>query len=94
MAILPCLFPYGQGAEVPQSFEDLLKSIESSDSSPQILNGKPCPGVADALRALEKNDFNSFFGQDNKFGAAKSVFQKKNFANIVKELPYLDNMLV
>ena len=94
MATLPCVFPYGQGAEVPQSFEDLLKSIDSSDGSPQILNGKPCPGVADALRALEKNDFNSFFGQDNGYGAAKGLFHVKNFKNIVNKPPYLDNMLV
>ena len=38
--------------------------------------------------------FNSFFGQDNKFGTARSVFQKKHFANIVNKPPFLVNMLV
>ena len=94
MATLPCAFPYGQGAVLPQSFDDLLKSIKSSDNLPPILNGKPAPGVADALRALKKNDFNSFFGQDNQFGAAKNVFHKKNFGNIVNKPPFLVNMLV
>ena len=28
MATLPCAFPHGQGAVVPQSFDELLNSIE------------------------------------------------------------------
>ena len=94
MTALPCAFPYRQDAVVPQSFDDLLKSIKSSDNLPPILNGKPAPGVADALRVLKKNDFNSFVSQGNKFGAAKNVFHRKNFGNIVNKPPFLDNILV
>ena len=94
MATFPCAFPYGQGAVVSQLFDDLLNSIKSADNSPLILNGKQAPGVADALRALKKNDSNSFFGQDNSFGAAKKEFHVKNFKDIVSKPPFLANMLV
>ena len=32
IATLPCVFPYGQGAVVPQSFDKLLNSIEAADN--------------------------------------------------------------
>ena len=46
------------------------------------------------FEGVTKNDFNSFFGQDNKYGALKNVFHVKNFKDIVNKPPYLDNMLV
>ena len=63
MVTLPRAFPYSQGTVVSQPFDELLNSIESAVNKPPILNGKPTPGVADALRALKKNEFNSFFWQ-------------------------------
>ena len=53
MIALPLAIPFGQGAVVPQSFEELLDSIEAVDNRPPILNGKPAPGFADVLRALK-----------------------------------------
>ena len=92
MATLPCAISYGSGAEVPQSFDDLLTSNESSDDLPPILNGKPAPGVADTLRALKRNEFNSFFGTDNSYGATKSLFHKKKFRDIVSKAPFVSNI--
>ena len=66
MVALPLLILFGQGAFVPQSFKELLNSIEAADDKPPILNGKPAPGFVDALRALQKNKFHSFFWQDKK----------------------------
>ena len=69
MAPLPRAIPFGQGAAVPQSFDELLNSVESAIAKPTILNGEPAPGLADALRALKKNEFYSFFGKSKKYGA-------------------------
>ena len=68
MAALPIVLPFGQGAVVPQSFDELLDSIEAADDQPPIVNGKPAPGLADALKALKKNEFHSFFGSKNTYG--------------------------
>ena len=76
MAALPLAIPFGQGAVVPQSFDELLDSIEAANDRPPILNGKPAPGLADALRALKKNEFHSFFGTKNKYGMEKTPFHK------------------
>lgn len=62
MVAFSCGIPYGSGAAVLESFDDLTIVIDSPDDSPSILNGKPAPGIADTLRALEKNEFNSFYG--------------------------------
>ena len=85
IATLSCEIPYGSGAEVPQSFDDFLESNESSDNLPQILNSKPAPGVADALRALKRNEFNSYFSQNDKYGATNSLFHKKKFRDKVSK---------
>ena len=77
MAALPIVFPFGQGAVVPQSFDKFLNSIEAADGRPQILNGQPAPGLADALRARRHNEFHSFFGSKNKYGMAEKTFQQK-----------------
>ena len=77
MATLPSAIPFGQGAIVPQSFDELLISIESEIAKPTILNGEPTPGIADALRALKKNEFNFFFGKSKKYGAEKNLFHKE-----------------
>ena len=74
MVALPRGFPFGQGAVVPQSFEELINSIESADDKPPILNGIPAPGLADALRALKKNEYHSFFGKSKLYGADKKRF--------------------
>ena len=84
MTTFSCAFPFGQGAVVPQSFDELLNSIESVDNKQPILNGKPAPGVADALRALKNYDFNS----------SKNMFHKEQFKKIVAKPPFFTNMLV
>ena len=76
MTAFPRGFPFGQGAVVPQSFEEMLDLIESDN--PTILNGTPAPGLADAMRALEKNEYHSFFGKPttktpNLYGMEKSL---------------------
>ena len=59
---------------MPQSFNKLLNYIESAIAKPSILNDKPAPGLADALRALKMNEFNSFFGKLKKYWAKKNLF--------------------
>ena len=94
MATLPRAFPYGQGAVVSQSFDKLLNSIESALNKPPILNSKPAPGVADALRVLKKNEFFFFFCMAKKYGADKTMFYKENFKKVVAKPPFCTNMLV
>ena len=94
MATLPNAISYGQGALGPQSFDKVLNSIESAIEKPTILNSKPVPGVANALRALKKNDFNSFFGKAKKYGTDKTLFHKENFKKVVAKPPFYTNMLV
>ena len=93
MAALPIVFPFGQGAVVPQSFDKLLNSIKAADGRPQILNCQPAPGLADALRALRHNEFRSFFGLKNKYGMAEKHFDKK-FQKFVEEPHVYTNMMV
>ena len=93
MATLPRAILFGQGAVVPQSFDELLNSVESAIAKPLILNGKPLPGVADALRALKKNEFHSFFGKSKKYGADKNVFHK-DFKKLIEKPPFYPNMMV
>ena len=69
MTVFPHGFPFGQGAEVPRSFEEQLDLIELG--KPMILNGTPVPGLAAALRALQKNEFHSFYGKPNLYGMTK-----------------------
>ena len=69
MIALSHAIPFGQGAVVPQSFYELLNSIEAADNKPPILNGKLALGLADALRALQKNEYFSFFGKWKLNGA-------------------------
>ena len=57
MTLWPLGIPFGQGAVVPQDFDELIASIEVTDDRPQFFNGKPAPGVAAALKALKKNEF-------------------------------------
>ena len=76
MTALPLAIPFGQGAVVPHDFDELIASIEAPDNRPQILNGKPAPGLANALRALRKNEFHSFYGTKNKFGMDKNISTK------------------
>ena len=66
MATLPHAIPYSQGVIVSQSFHELLNIVDSVIAKPTILNGKLAPGVADALRALKKNEVHSFFWQVEK----------------------------
>ena len=93
MAALPILFPFGQGAIVPQSFDKMLNSIKAADGRPQIFNGQPAPGLADALRTLRHNEFNSFFGSKNKYGMAEKHFDNK-FQKFVKKPYVYTNMMV
>ena len=79
---------------MPQSFDELLNSIESAIKKTTILNGKPVPSVADALRALKKNEFNSFFGKSKKYGADKNLFHKEYFKKVVAKILFYTNMLV
>ena len=76
MTAWPIAIPFGQGAVVPHNFDALIASIEAADDRPQILNGKPAPGVVDALKALKKNGFHSYYGTKNKFGMEKKHFSK------------------
>ena len=78
MVALSLAIPFRQGVVVPQSFEELLDSIGAADDLPPILNGKPAPGFTDALRALKKNEFHSFFGSKNKYGIAEKHFDKNS----------------
>ena len=93
MATLPLVIPFGQGAVVPQSFYELIDSIEAADDRPQILNGKPAPGLADALKALKKNEFHSFFGTKNKYGMEEKYFHK-DFKKIAEKPLVYNNMMV
>ena len=93
MATLPRAIPFGQRAVVPQSFDELLDSIEAADDRPPILNGKPAPGLADALRALKKNEFHSFFGTKNKYGMEGKHFNKDFRKQAAKPHVY-NNMMV
>ena len=70
MATLPRVILFGQGAVMTESFDELLSSVESTIAKPTILNGKPVPGLADALRALKKNPF--LFVKSKKYGAKKN----------------------
>ena len=84
-------FPFGQGAVVPQSFVELLDLIESE--KPTILNGIPAPGVADATRALQNNEYHSFFGKPKLYGMEKKDFHK-SFQKQAKEPTFYHNMMV
>ena len=64
----------------------------SSAEVPQSF-GKTAPGVADAFRALEKNEFNSFFDTENKYSCTKRVF-KKAFRAIVSKATFDSNMMI
>ena len=77
MAALLIAIPFGQGAVVPQSLNELLDAIEASVGQPQILNGQPAPDLADALRALRQNEFHSFFGSKNTYGMEEKYFCKE-----------------
>ena len=66
MTAWPITIPFGQGAVVPHDFDELIASIEAPDDRPQILNGKPAPGLADALKALKKTGFHSYYSTKNK----------------------------
>ena len=59
MVAFPYVIPYRSSTVVPELFDTLITAVKSPDDSPSILNSKPAQGVADALRALEKNEFNS-----------------------------------
>ena len=83
--------PFGQGAEVPQSFEEMLDLIETE--KPTILNSTPVPGLADALRALQKNEYYSFFGKPNMYGMTKGKFLKE-FQNKAKATTFYNDMMV
>ena len=76
MTAWPIAIPFGQGAVMPHDFDKLIVSIEAADNCPQFLNDKPAPGVADALKALKKNGFHSYFGTKNKFGMEKIISAK------------------
>ena len=78
MTALPIAIPFGQGAVVPQSFDELVNSIEVVDGRPQILNGQPAPGLVEALKALRQNEFYSFFGSKNKYGMEEKKSTKKS----------------
>ena len=93
MVALPLAIPFGQGAVVLQSFDKLLDSIEAADDQPPILNGKPALGLEDALRALKKNEFHSFFGTKNKYGMEEKHFHK-DFQKIAVEPHVYNNMMV
>ena len=93
MATLPSAIPFGQGAVVPPSFVKLLNSVESAIAKPTILNGKPAPGLADALRTLKKNELYSFFGKSKKYGDDKNDFYK-DFKKLVAKPPFYTNMMV
>ena len=83
---------FGQRAVVP-SFEEFLNSIKAAGKKPLILNGKLAPGLADSLRALQKNEYHSFFGKTKKYGMDKKDFYK-DFKKLA-EKPYVyTNMLV
>ena len=77
MAALPLAIPFGQGAVVPQSLDKLLDSIKASDGQPQILNGQPAPGLADALRALRQNEFHSFFWLEEHVWDGRKIFPQR-----------------
>ena len=78
MAALLIVFPLGQGTVVPQSFNELLNSIEAADGRPQILNGQPAPALGDTLRAPRQNEFHFFFGSKNKYEMAEKHFDKNS----------------
>ena len=94
MLTIPCAISYGSGAEVQHSLDDLTTSIKSPDGLPSVLNGKPAPGIADAWKALQKNEFNSFYGTDNNYGATKGIFHKKKFSAKVTKAPFVTSMMV
>ena len=77
---------------MPHDFDALIASIEAADDCPQILNGKPAPGVADALKALKKNRFHSYYGTKNKFGMEKKHFSK-DFKKVADKPHVYNNML-
>ena len=91
MTVFPRGFPFGQGAKVPQSFEEQLDLIESE--KPMIPNGTPVPGLADALRALQRNEYYSFFGKPKLYGMTKGKFHK-DFQKVAKETTFYDDMMV
>ena len=93
MAALLRAIPFGQGAVVPQSFDELLNTVEPAIARPTILNGKPAPGLADALRALKKNEYYSFFGKSKLYGANKNDFHK-DFKKLAAKPPFYTNMMV
>ena len=76
MTAWPIGIPFGQGAVVPHDFDNLIASMGAADNRPQFFNGKPAPGVADALKVLKKNEFHSFYGTKNKFGMDKIISAK------------------
>ena len=76
MVVLPRAILFGQEAVVPQSFNKLLSSIGAVDNKPPILNGKLALDLADALRALQKNEYYSFFGKSKLYGSDKKDFHK------------------
>ena len=91
MTAFPRGIPFGQGAEVPQSFKELLDLIKTE--KPTILNSTPVPGLADALRALQKNEYYSFFGKPNLYGMTKGKFLKE-FQNKAKAITFCGDMMV
>ena len=91
MAVFPRGFQFGQGAVVPQSFAKLLDLIESD--TPTILNGIPAPGLADAMQALQKNEYHSFFGKPKLYGMEKKDFHKE-FKKQAEKPTFYQNMMV
>ena len=91
MTVFPRGFPFGQGAEVPQSFEEHLNLIELE--KPMILNGTKVPGLAAAYRALQKNEFHSFYGKPNLYGMAKNKCHNE-FVKKAKASTLYDKMMV
>ena len=59
----------------------------------RLQNGKPAPGLADALRALKKNEFHSLFGTKNKYGMEEKHFHK-DFWKTAAEPHVYNNMMV
>ena len=90
--LLPAI-PFGQGAVVPQSFDKFLNSVESAIARPMILNGKPAPGLVDALRALKENECYSFFDKSKLYGADKNDFYN-DLKKLAAKPPFYTSMMV